>query len=137
MKKGLLLTVLAISTLLVSGCGETEKHLKCSLTEEASGTTTTSVMEMDFKGNQAQNISLNISINYPEEFASYADVFKQTLETQKSNLEEIGYEVQITSGDNSQNLTATGTVDTLDSSETTGSYEATKESFEESGYVCE
>lgn len=136
MKKGILLVGLAVSVLLVTGCSESRRTLNCTIKEEAEGTTTTSVMNIDFKGNQAENITLEINIDYDEELASYADIFKQTLESQRSGLEEIGYEVEITSGDNSQKLVATGTNETLDESETTGTYENTKKSLEESGYTC-
>ena len=140
MKKGILLVGLAASALLVTGCNGGEgKTLNCTLEEKAGGTTTTSSVEMKFNsGNdKIEEAKMEISINYTEEYKSFADVFKQTLESQKTNLEDIGYEVTITSSDLSQKLTATGTSKTLDSSESTGSYEATKESFEDSGYTCE
>lgn len=136
MKKGMLLVALAVPTLLVTGCNEQEKSLTCTLTEDAGGATTTSVMDMNFKGNQVQDITLDITIDYTDEYKSFAEIFEQTLESQKTNLEDIGYEVKITSGENSLTLTAQGTKDTLDEEEITGSYDATKESLEEAGYTC-
>lgn len=133
MKRKLLLLV--ISMLLVTGCGKT-KNLQCTLEQKAQGATTTSVMNINFNGNKAKDITLDISIDYTDEYASYADTFKQTLESQRSSLEKVGYKVEITSKGNSQKLKATGTGDSLDSSEATGSYDATKKSLENSGYTC-
>lgn len=137
MKKGILLTGLVVSALLVTGCGGSkERNLNCTMKEEADGATTTSVMDINFKGNQAENITLDIAIDYSDEYKEYASLFKQTLEAQRKNLESVGYEVEITSGDNSQKLTAKGTSETLDESESKGSYSATKKSLEDAGYVC-
>lgn len=138
MKKAVLLATLAVPTLLVTGCASKAKTLTCTLTEDAGGATTTSVMDMKFnsKGDQVESINMDITIDYDEEYKSYASVFKQTLESQKTNLEDIGYEVKITSGDSSVSLNAKGTNKTLDASESTGTYEATKKSLEDSGYVC-
>lgn len=137
MKKGILLAGLAVSILLATGCGSTEeKNLNCTMKEEADGVTTTSIMDMNFKGNQAETITLDVIIDYSDEYKEYASMFTQTLESQRKNLESIGYEVKITSGDNSQKLTAKGTSKTLDESESKGSYSATKKSLEDSGYIC-
>lgn len=138
MKKGILLAGLAVSALLVTGCDEmeSEKNLLCTMKEDAGGATTTSVMDINFDGNKAEDITMTITIDYTDEFEAYADIFKQTLETQRGTLEDIGYKVEITSGNNSQKLKAYGTYETLDESESTGTYEATKKSFEDSGYTC-
>ena len=139
MKKRILLAALVVSTLLVTGCNDDGgKTLNCTLKEEAGGATTTSVMDMKFNkdGDQVETITMDIVIDYTEEYESFADLFKQTLESQKTNLEDVGYEVTITSGERSQKLTATGTSETLDSSESTGTYDATKKSLEDAGYTC-
>lgn len=136
MKKGMLLAGLAVSALLVTGCGEETKTLNCTLKEDAGGATTTSNMKVEFKGDKAESITMDIIIDYTEEYASFAEVFKQTLESQKSTLEDTGYEVEITSGENSVKLSAKGTADTLTEDESTGTYEATKKSLEDSGYTC-
>lgn len=137
MKKGILLTGLVISALLVTGCGGSkERNLNCTMKEEADGVTTTSVMNMNFKGNQAETITLDIVIDYSDEYKEYASILTQTLEAQREGLESVGYEVKITSGENSQKLTAKGTSKTLDESESKGSYSATKKSLEDSGYIC-
>lgn len=136
MKKKVLLAGLAVSALLVTGCEESTRTLNCTIKDESEGTTTTSIMNIDFKGSQAEKITLEINIDFDEEYAAYADAFKQNLESQSADLKEIGYEVEIISGDNSQKLVATGTNETLDESETTGTYENTKKSLEESGYTC-
>lgn len=134
MKKKMLLLSLATVVLLSTGCGS-KKELHCTL-KQGEGAVTTSTMDVTFKGNEAQDVTLSMSIDYTDEYASYADTFKQTLETQKSTLEKVGYKVEITSEKNSQKLKATGTADTLDESESKGSYEATKENLEKSGYTC-
>lgn len=136
MKKGMLLTGLAISALLVTGCGEKTKTLDCTLKEDAGGATTTSNMVVKFKGDKAESISMDIIIDYDEKYASFAETFKQTLESQKSTLEDTGYTVKITSGENSIKLTAKGTAETLTEDESTGTYEDTKKSLEDSGYTC-
>lgn len=136
MKKGMLLAGLAISALLVTGCGEEKRTLNCTLKEDAGGATTTSNMEVKFKGDKAESIAMDIVIEYDEKYASFADTFKQTLEAQKGTLEDTGYEVKITSGKNSVKLTAKGNADTLTEDESTGTYEATKKNLEDSGYTC-
>lgn len=140
MKKGILFAGLAAFALLVTGCdvmeGDVQKKLHCTMSEDAGGATTTSTMDVNFDGDKAEDITMEIVIEYTDDYASFADVFKQTLESQRGNLEDIGYEVTITSGDNSQKLRAYGTYDSLDASEANGTYEATKKSFEDSGYTC-
>ena len=136
MKKKNLLAVLILPILLVTGCSESEKNLSCTLKEEVEGSTMMSTMDMTFKGNIAQDITLNIGIEYDEDASSLSDFFKQVLEHQKVNLEEVGYDVTITSEEHSHKLTAVGTSETLDEDEFTGSYEATKKSLEDKGYTC-
>lgn len=138
MKKGLLLAGLAVSAMLFTGCGGEGKTLNCTMSESAGGATTTSTMDIKFngKGNKIDTATMNITIDYDESYESYASVFKQTLETQKTNLEKVGYDVKITSGDHSVTLIAEGTGETLDESESVGSYEITKQSFVNSGYTC-
>ena len=136
MKKKILLAILVLPILLITGCSESEKNLSCTLKEEMEGSTMTSTMDMIFKGNIAQDITLNIGIEYDEDTSSLSDVFKQILEEQKVNLEEVGYDVTITSGEYSHKLIAVGTSETLDEDEFTGSYEATRESLEDQGYTC-
>lgn len=136
MKKGMLLTAVAVAALLVSGCGEEKKTLNCTMKEELGGATTSSEMKVVFKGDKAETIDMSITIDYTDEYASFGDVFKQTLESQKTSFESLGYEVKISSGDNQQKLTARGTSETLDESESTGTYEDTKKELEASGFTC-
>jgi len=136
MKKGMLVAGLVVSALLVTGCGEKTKNLSCTLKEDAGGVTTTSNMDVKFKGDKAESIVVDIVIDYEEKYASLADTFKKTLESQKSTLEDTGYDVEITSGKNSVKLTAKGTAETLTEDESTGTYEDTKKSLEDSGYTC-
>ncbi len=138
MKKGILLAGLAASLVLVTGCGaeETKRNLRCTFVDDASGASTTSVMDINFNGDKAENITLDITIDYTEDFESYASIFKQTMKTQKTNLEDVGYKVTLSSGKGFEKLSAYGTYETLDASESTGTYEATKKSLEASGYVC-
>ena len=135
MKKKVLGLSLAAAMLLATGCGN-EKKLHCTLEQGQEGATTTSTMDVTFDGAKAKDITLNITVDYDDEYASYAETFEQTLESQRSTLEDVGYKVKITSKDNSINLKATGTSKTLDTSEATGTYEATKKSLEDSGYTC-
>ena len=136
MKNKVLGLSLAAVLILTTGCSN-EKKLHCTLKQGEEGAITTSIMDITFEGAKAKDITLNISIDYNDDYASYANTFKETLESQRSTLEDVGYDVEIISEDNSQKLKATGTADTLDTSEATGTYEATKESLEDSGYTCE
>ena len=138
MKKKYWLLALIIPILLVTGCSEesTTKSLSCTMKNGIEGTSTSSKMDITFRENEAERISLNISINYNNEYKDYVDTFKETLETQKTNLEKLGYDVEITSNDSSINLLAVGTNKTLDESEYKGTYDATKKSLEDSGYTC-
>lgn len=138
MKKKYWLLALIIPILLVTGCSEdsTTKSLSCTMKDGIEGTSTSSKMDITFRENEAERISLNISIDYNTEYKDYVDTFKETLETQKNNLEKLGYDVKITSNDSSINLLAVGTNKTLDESEYKGTYDATKKSLEDSGYTC-
>lgn len=138
MKKKYWLLALIIPILLATGCSKesTTKSLSCTMKDGIEGTSTSSKMDITFRENEAERISLNISIDYNNEYKDYVDTFKETLETQKTNLEKLGYDVKITSNDSSINLLAVGTNKTLDESEYKGTYDATKKSLEESGYTC-
>lgn len=138
MKKKYWLLALIIPILLVTGCSEdsTTKSLSCTMKDGIEGTSTSSKMDITFRENEAERISLNISIDYNTEYKDYVDTFKETLETQKNNLEKLGYDVKITSNNLSINLLAVGTNKTLDESEYKGTYDATKKSLEDSGYTC-
>lgn len=138
MKKKYWLLALIIPILLVTGCSEesTTKSLSCTMKDGIEGTSTSSKMDITFRENEAERISLNISIDYNNEYKDYVDTFKETLETQKTNLEKLGYDVKITSNNSSINLLAVGTNKTLDESEYKGTYDVTKKSLEDSGYTC-
>ena len=138
MKKKYWLLALIIPILLVTGCSEesTTKSLSCTMKDGIEGTSTSSKMDITFRENEAERISLNISIDYNNEYKDYVDTFKETLETQKTNLEKLGYDVKITSNNSSINLLAVGTNKTLDESEYKGTYDATMKSLEDSGYTC-
>ena len=138
MKKKYWLLALIIPILLVTGCSEesTTNSLSCTMKDGIEGTSTSSKMDITFRENEAERISLNISIDYNNEYKDYVDTFKETLEIQKNNLEKLGYDVKITSNDSSINLLAVGTNKTLDESEYKGTYDATKKSLEDSGYTC-
>lgn len=138
MKKKYWLLALIIPILLVTGCSEesTTKSLSCTMKNGIEGTSTSSKMDITFRENEAERISLNISIDYNNEYKDYVDTFKETLETQKTNLEKLGYDVKITSNNSSINLLAVGTNKTLDESEYKGTYDVTKKSLEDSGYTC-
>lgn len=138
MKKKYWLLALIIPILLITGCSEesTTKSLSCTMKNGIEGTSTSSKMDITFRENEAERISLNISIDYNNEYKDYVDTFKETLETQKTNLEKLGYDVKITSNNSSINLLAVGTNKTLDESEYKGTYDVTKKSLEDSGYTC-
>lgn len=138
MKKKYWLLVLILPILLLTGCSEeaTTRTLSCTMKDEASGASTSSTMDITFRENEAERISLSISIDYTDEYKGYVNTFKETLETQKTNLEKVGYDVKISSGDFSISLLAVGTNHTLDESEYKGTYSNTKKSLEESGYTC-
>lgn len=105
-----------ISALAITGCGKNNtKTLYCISREETDGVVTSSVMDIRFKNSEAEKITLDMSIDYTDKYKDYVDTFKETLETQKK---------------------AVGTNKTLDESEYQGSYEATKKSLEDSGYIC-
>lgn len=133
--KKLLGLSLAAMIIVATGCAK-EKVLKCTMEQEQSGASTVSHMDVTFKGNEATKIDMDIEIKYDDKYKSFAKTFKSTLESQKGKLEDTGYTVKITSGDNSVKLTAKGTSKTLDESEYKGTYEATKEKFESAGYTC-
>ena len=134
MKKVLGLS-LAAMIIVATGCSK-EQVLKCTMEQEQSGASTTSHMNVTFKGKEATKIDMDIEIKYDEKLEAFADTFKSTLESQQGKLEDTGYTVKITSGDNSVKLTASGTSKTLKESEYKGTYEATKEKFEDAGYTC-
>ena len=121
---------------LVTGCDNEpiKDKLECTFDVESGDYFTNSVMVINFDGARAEDITMDITLSYFDE--SSISKVKEILITQKTNLENIGYSVSLSTGAGFERLSAYGTYGTLAASETNGTYQMTKESLENAGYIC-
>lgn len=144
MKSRVLIGSLAISLLLLTGCGNT-KTLVCTQTQDENGMSMTTEMNVTFKNDEASEFTMTADMEVEDTYKDYMDQFKSIMEESFSSFKENGMDVTIDSKDTTVTATISANFDemTEDEKEEIGftssdnSYDAVKQSLEDSGFTCE
>ena len=144
MKSRVLIGSLAISLLLLTGCGNT-KTLVCTQTQDENGMSMTTEMNVTFKNDEASEFTMTADMEVEDTYKDYMDQFKSIMEESFSSFKENGIDVTIDSKDTTVTATISANFDemTEDEKEEIGftssdnSYDSVKQSLEDSGFTCE
>ncbi len=144
MKSRVLIGSLAISLLLLTGCGNT-KTLVCTQTQDENGMSMTTEMNVTFKNDEASEFTMTADMEVEDTYKDYMDQFKSIMEESFSSFKENGMDVTIDSKDTTVTATISANFDemTEDEKEEIGftssdnSYDSVKQSLEDSGFTCE
>ena len=144
MKSRVLIGSLAISLLLLTGCGNT-KTLVCTQTQDENGMSMTTEMNVTFKNDEASEFTMTADMEVEDTYKDYMDQFKSIMEESFSSFKENGMDVTIDSKDTTVTATISANFNemTEDEKEEIGftssdnSYDSVKQSLEDSGFTCE
>ena len=144
-KKLILLSAIALTMLLVTGCGNKTRVLSCSINGTESGVKYTQDMDATFKGDKVAKIDMKMAFDISE----FPEDYKPTLEenmrkTYEETYKKTGSSVKVETKDNdilvyiNMDLEKMSDEDkaALNVVDTKGSYSATKLDMEKSGYTC-
>ena len=142
--------ILAVSVLLITGCGNSEKTLTCTSSEEDSGLKMSQEVTMTFKDDKISNVKMSIDNEATDDtIIDNWDMFVSMLETQFEKTDEDGVKLS-TDNDTANHIynvslevdLEKASDDSLSKYDLDGiadenaTYEDTKKELEDSGYTC-
>lgn len=139
MKKYLILPLLL---LFLTGCS---KKLNCTKVENETGLNYNEEINVTFNKNKISNFSLKYDISLEEEYLSYVDTFKETLESTFSSLKDKkGIKYSVKDNKNGFVINMSANLKKLDNDvkkelnmiETDENYEEMKKDLISAGYTC-
>ncbi len=151
MVRGLkLFGILAVSVLFITGCGNSEKTLTCTMSEEDDGLSMEQTVDLSFSDDKVTNVKMSIDTKITDStYQENWDMFVSMMESQYEESSANG--IKVTTENDSDNYTYTITVDAnleeaseddlsnygLDAFTEEGiTYEETKQEAEDAGYTC-
>ena len=151
MVRGLkLFGILAVSVLFITGCGNSEKTLTCTMSEEDDGLSMEQTVDLSFSDDKVTNIKMSIDTKVTDStYQDNWDMFASIMESQYEETNANG--IKVTKENDRDNYTYTITVDAnleeaskdnlsdygLDAFTEEGiTYEETKQEAEDAGYTC-
>ena len=151
MVRGLkLFGILAVSVLFITGCGNSEKTLTCTMSEEDDGLSMEQTVDLSFSDDKVTNVKMSIDTKITDStYQENWDMFVSMMESQYEESSANG--IKVTTENDSDYYTYTITVDAnleeaseddlsnygLDAFTEEGiTYEETKQEAEDAGYTC-
>ena len=151
MVRGLkLFGILAVSVLFITGCGNSEKTLTCTMSEEDDGLSMEQTVDLSFSDDKVTNVKMSIDTKITDStYQENWDMFVSMMESQYEESSANG--IKVTTKNNSDNYTYTISLDAnleeaseedlsnygLDTFTEEGiTYEETKQEAEDAGYTC-
>lgn len=138
--------LMALCIVLATGCGNEEKTLTCTNTDDKmEGATATQVVKVDFVGSEVTTLNMDIDVDVDEQYKDYMSIFTSSMEEQFASFEtETGMNVDIKEEGTSVLVKLNADYTKMDSATkedlgivTDGeSYDSMKKSFEDEGYTC-
>ncbi len=140
MKKIIFICCLVILT----GCSSKDKKLNCKLTKNIDGNDIVQTVDAFFKNGKISNISMKHEMTLNEENTKYLEIYRNKIDEQfKAFKDKNGITVNLNETDSVITLDVSVDVLKLDEESTkvigfsiSGSYDKSKESFENDGYSC-
>lgn len=145
MKKGIIVFASVIALGLTAGCGSKGKVLECSKTEKQSGVELTSNVKANFKGNNVEDMTVDMDAVLPETYLAYKSTYKKAFESEFKKYADLkGIDVKISETKKGVNIKLTADLkkmdseakDKLDIVNTKANYKKSIEDLEKQGYKC-
>lgn len=138
--------VLALSIVLLSGCGVKKETLTCtSVDETVAETKSTNEIKVDFEGKNIVKLAMNIDVEVSEQYKDYVNVFKEKMEEQFASFEDqTGMTVDVSEKDNKVLVRLNADYKNMDSKTKKelgivnegANLEDVKKSLEDEGFTC-
>lgn len=138
--------VLALSIVLLSGCGVKKETLTCtSVDETVAETKSTNEIKVDFEGKEIVKLAMNIDVEVSEQYKDYVNVFKEKMEEQFASFEDqTGMTVDVSEKDNKVLVRLNADYKNMDSKTKKelgivnegANLEDVKKSLEDEGFTC-
>ncbi len=138
--------VLALSIVLLSGCGVKKETLTCtSVDETVAETKSTNEIKVDFEGKNIVKLAMNIDVEVIEKYKDYVNVFKEKMEEQFASFEDqTGMTVDVSEKDNKVLVRLNADYKNMDSKTKKelgivnegANLEDVKKSLEDEGFTC-
>ena len=138
--------VLALSIVLLSGCGVKKETLTCtSVDETITETKSTNEVKVDFEGKEIVKLAMNIDVEVSEQYKDYVNVFKEKMEEQFASFEDqTGMTVDVSEKDNKVLVRLNADYKNMDSKTKKelgivnegANLEDVKKSLEDEGFTC-
>lgn len=145
MKKNFVV-LLALSVILISGCGVKKETLTCtSVDETVAETKSTNEIKVDFEGKNIVKLAMNIDVEVIEKYKDYVNVFKEKMEEQFASFEDqTGMTVDVSEKDNKVLVRLNADYKNMDSKTKKelgivnegANLEDVKKSLEDEGFTC-
>ena len=142
--------ILTVSVLLITGCGNSEKPLTCTNSEEDSGLTMSQEVTMTFKDDKISNVKMSIDSEATDDtIIDNWDMFASMMETQFEESNKDGVKLSTNNDTNKHIFNVSLEIDLEKASDDalseygldgiadeSATYEDTKKEAEDSGYTC-
>ncbi len=142
--------ILTVSVLLITGCGNSEKTLTCTNSEEDSGLTMSQEVTMTFKDDKISNVKMSIDSEATDDtIIDNWDMFASMMETQFEESNKDGVKLSTNNDTNKHIFNVSLEIDLEKASDDalseygldgiadeSATYEDTKKEAEDSGYTC-
>ena len=145
MKRGIVVFASIIALGLTVGCGNKGKVLECTKSEDQSGITLKSTIKANFKGNNVEDMVVDMDAVLPEKYASYKSMYIKAFKSEFSKYEDLkGVDVKISETDDGVKIKLTADLnkmdkdakDKLDIVNTKANYDKSVKELETEGYTC-
>lgn len=143
MKKRIIFgATMGVMLLSLTGCGG--KTLTCTNTQEQTGMTMQAEVKVSFRNDTASDLNMTVKTDIDDDYADRTSQFAKLLEEQYSSYEDSGFDVDVKSTNNTVTLTLGADFahmtdeekENLGFDSSDNSYDAVKDSLEDSGFTC-
>lgn len=142
MKKTLMILVAVVTMFCLTGCGT--ETLTCTMSQSQTGMTMVQKVDATFVNNEVTKMNMKIDITLDDDYASYADTMKSTLEEQYKVFSDNGGKVDVSGEGNIINIgidldvknMTDKQIKNLNMGDVYGTKSATAKELESEGYTC-
>ena len=151
MKKGVkLFGIITIMVLFLTGCGNDNKTLSCTLSEDQDGVTMGQTMEIDFENDKMSYVTMSIDTKATDSlYEENWDLFSNMMASQFEEVEKDGFKITTTNDSDNKTFSviievdpkkaSTDDLDEYSLEDIVGddsTYDELKNDLEEEGYTC-
>ena len=142
MRKMLMALVAVLMLLALTGCGT--QTLTCTMSQSQTGMSMDQKVDATFVNNEVTEMNMKIDVTLDDQYASYADTMKSTLEEEYKVFSDNGGKVNVSGEGNIINIAidldvknmTNEQLENLNMGDIYGTKSATAKELEEQGYTC-